>query len=63
MPAAIASSSVSRNVLDHVGRLALQPARPVVRARVGAVVLVAADVEPEVLEQRAVLVGRRAERR
>ena len=46
---------------DHVGRLALQPPRAVVRARVGAVVGLWGDVEAELLEHRVVLLRRVAE--
>ena len=45
------------------GRLALQDAAAVVRARVGAVVGLAGDVQALGLEHRAVLLGRVAERR
>ena len=44
------------------GRLALEPAGAVVRARVGAVVVLARHVQPELLEHLAVLLGLRAER-
>ena len=49
-------------VLDHVGGVALQPAGAVVRARVGAVVGLAGDVQAVALEHLAVLGRGRAER-
>src|SRR4051794_8830640 len=49
--------------LDDVRRLAVEPAGAVVGTRVGAVVRLARDVQPEPGEHRAVLRGRRAERR
>src|SRR3712207_8970106 len=42
--------------------LSLHDALPICGPRVGAVVRLAGDVEAELLEQRAVLLGRRAER-
>src|SRR4051794_4987119 len=50
-------------LLDDVGRLAVQPARAVVRPRIGPVVALARDVQAELREHRAVLGRRRAERR
>src|SRR4051794_16863338 len=52
-----------KELLDDVGRLAVEPARPVVGSRRRPVVGLAGDVEPELGEHRAVLRGRGAQRR
>jgi len=50
-------------LLDHIGRLALEPARAIVRAGVLGIVGLAGDVQPELFEHRPVRLGLVSERR
>src|SRR5439155_12808210 len=50
-------TSVDELVDRRVGRVALEPPRPVVGARVGAVVRLAVNVQPELLEHHAIVLG------